>query len=380
MRATSGPLAYYLNLTLKDPAIAPAFVDRYNANASPADPSLVSWQRVRDGNAQVVAKVQLILFTGSWLLALLAVASVVVVVGGRMAEQRRRVGLLKAVGGTPRLVAVVLLAEHSLVGLGAAGAGLLAGWLTAPVIDSPGAGLLSSSTAPSLSVAGVGLVAALALGVAIVATIVPAIRAASQSTVAALGDSARPPRRSEAIISLSAKLPPALLLGTRLSGRRPRRLVLSAVSVAITASGLVTMLILYATTAGWSLGPRATQATTIISVMLAVLASVNAVFIAWTTALETRHPAALACALGATPGQVTTGLTVAYLAPALAGALLGIPGGIVVFDLAKRGGPTTLPATAPLVVMVAVTLVVIGVLTAIPIRIGARQPVADVLQ
>jgi hypothetical protein len=325
----------------------------------------------------VVAKVQLILFTGSWLLALLAVASVVVLVGGRMAEQTRRVGLLKAVGGTPRLVAVVLLAEHTLVGLGAAGVGLLAGWLMAPVIDSPGAGLLSSSIAPSLSAAGVALVVALALGVAIVATFVPAIRAASQSTVAALDDSPRAPRRSGAIIGFSAKLPPALLLGMRLSGRRPRKL---ALSVAIATSGLVTMLILYATAARWSFGPRVTQATTIISVMLVALATVNAFFIAWTAALETRYPAALARALGATPGQVTTGLTVAFLAPALAGALLGIPGGIVVIDLAKHGGPTTLPAAAPLVVMVVVTLVAIGVLTAIPTRIGARRPVADVLQ
>jgi putative ABC transport system permease protein len=142
---------------------------------------------------------------GSWLLALLAVASVVCLSGGRMAEQTRRVGLLKAVGGTPGLVAAVLLAENALVSLGAAGAGLLAGWPSAPVIDSPGAGLLSSSAAPSLSVAGVALVAALALGVAIVATFVPAIRAASQSTVTALDDSPRAPRRSDAIIGFPAR-------------------------------------------------------------------------------------------------------------------------------------------------------------------------------
>ena len=244
----------------------------------------------------------------------------------------------------------------------------------------PGAGLLSSSAAPSLSVAGVALVVALALGVAIVATFVPAIRAASQSTVTALDDSPRAPRRSDAIIGFSARLPPALLLGIRLSARRPRKLALSAVSVAIVTSGLVTMLILYATAARWSLGPRATQATTIISVMLVALATVNAFFIAWTTALETRYPAALARALGATPGQVTTGLTAAFLVPALAGAMLGIPCGMVIIDLAKHGGTAALPAAASLAVMVIVTLAVVGVLTAIPTRIGARQPVADVLR
>ena len=330
---------------------------------------------------QVIAKVQKVLFTGSWLHALLAVTSVAVLVGGRMAEQTRRVGLLKAVGGTPRFVAVVLLFEHVLVGLCAAGVGLLVGWLVAPLIDGPGAGLLGAASAPSLTGATVALVVAVAFAVAIVATFVPAIRAARQSTVAALEDSARPPRRSAAVISLSAHLPATLLLGARLVVRRPRRLLLSVFSVAVTTSGLVAVLIIHARSATWSLGPQVIQATTIISVMLIVLAAVNAVFIAWTTALEARHPAALARALGATPEQTTTGLSVAFLPPALLGALLGIPGGISIYDGARSGGgTTTLPSALWLVAMVVMTLLVIGVLTAIPTRIGARRPVAEVLQ
>ena len=66
-------------------------------------------------------------------------ASVAVLAGGRMAATERRVGLLKAVGGTPMLVAAVLLAEYLVVALGAAVAGLLAGWLVAPLLASPGA-------------------------------------------------------------------------------------------------------------------------------------------------------------------------------------------------------------------------------------------------
>lgn len=48
-----------------------------------------------------------------------------------------------------------------------------------------------------------------------------------------------------------------------------------------------------------------------------LLAAVNAVFNAWTTAMETRHPAALAHALGVTPAQITAGLSAAQLLPAL---------------------------------------------------------------
>jgi putative ABC transport system permease protein len=183
------------------------------------------------------------------------------------------------------------------------------------------------------------------------------------------------------VINLSAHLPATLLLGARLVIRRPRRLLLSVFSVAVTTSGLVAVLIIHARSATWSLGPQVIQATTIISVMLIVLAAVNAVFIAWTTALEARHPAALARALGATPEQITTGLSVAFLPPALLGALLGIPGGIAIYDGARSGGgTTTLPSALWLVAMVILTLLVIAGLTAVPTRIGARRPVAEVLQ
>ena len=129
----------------------------------------------------------------------------------------------------------------------------------------------------------------------------------------------------------------------RLAVRRPHRLLLSVCSVAIMASGLVAVLILRTTAGSVSPGPRVTQAITVISVMLVVLAAINAVFIAWSSALEARHPAALARALGATPAQITTGLSVALALPALLGALLGIPGGILIYDAPKHSGATTIP-------------------------------------
>jgi ABC-type lipoprotein release transport system permease subunit len=377
---TDGPIAYFMNLKLDDPTAASAFADRYNADTSPSAPYLLSWQRIRAGDALVIANVQRVLSLGSSLLALLAVASVAVLVGGRMAEQTRRVGLLKAVGGTPRLVAIVLLLEHVLVGVCAAAVGLIAGWLAAPLIDGPGAGLIGAPNAPSLTGSTIVLVLALAVGVAILATFVPAIRAARQSTVAALNDAARPPRRRASVIRLSAHLPAPLLLGVRLAARRPRRLVLSAFSVAVTTSGLVTVLILHARSSTWSLGPQVLRVTTIISVMLVALAAVNAAFIAWTTALDVRHSAALAQALGATPQQITNGLTVAQLIPALIGALLGIPGGIAIYNTPNNHAPTILPSALWLLATVAMTLVVIAVLSAVPTRIGARRPVAEMLQ
>ena len=150
-------------------------------------------EQIRDQlAADVERNEQQVLLIGSRLLGLLAVASVAVLVGGRMADQTRRVGLLKAVGGTPSLVAAVLLAEYVVVALLAAAVGLALAWLTAPLLTDPGAGLLGSPGAPSLTLATVGMVMAVALGVAVAATFVPAVRAARTSTVRALADSAAP--------------------------------------------------------------------------------------------------------------------------------------------------------------------------------------------
>ena len=79
-----------------------------------------------------------------------------------------------------------------------------------------------------------------------------------------------------------------------------------------------------------------------ITITLVALAAVNAIVITWATALDARHASALARALGATPQQVSAGLSAAQVLPALVGAILGIPGGIALF--AAVGDSTDAPA------------------------------------
>ena len=163
-----------------------------------------------------------------------------------MADQIRRVGLLKAVGATPGLVAAVLLAEYVVVALLASAAGLVIGSLTAPLLTEASAGLLGSVGAQTITLSTIGLVTAVALAVAVAATFVPAVRASRASTVLALADAARQPRRSAWLIAISARLPAPLLLGLRAAARRPRRTVLGGVSIAITVSGIVAALAAHA--------------------------------------------------------------------------------------------------------------------------------------
>lgn len=391
--ATPGnPLTYYLNLRLQDPAGAPAFVSEHQPPAGPYLPALTAWQSLSQASGTLVAQAQRVMGPASWLLSLLAVASVAVVAGARMAAQEKRVGLLKAVGATPSLAAAVLLAEHFVVALAAAGCGLAAGWLTAPLLSSPGASLLGTPGAPALSLATILLVLAAGIAVAVVATAIPALRAARISTVTALADAARPPRRAAWLIRVSSWLPVPLLLGVRMLIRRPRRVLLSAASFTVTATAIVAVMVFHATMSqqitlpGPYAGPpdpgnaRVSQILLVVTVVLAVLAAANAIITTWATVLDTRRYWATARALGTTPQQVIVGLSAAQALPALAGALLGIPAGTELYALVQGAGYRGSPPSWWLLAMVAGMLLAAASLTAIPARIGMHHPVSEILQ
>jgi ABC-type lipoprotein release transport system permease subunit len=396
MASPQAPLSYVLNLKLKDPATAPVLANRFLSTYGGAGgamnqgiDSVNTWQAISSAAGQLVQDEQGVLRAGALLAVLLAVASVAVLAGGRMAERTRRVGLLKAVGSTPGLVAAVLVAENLALALLAAAAGLVIGWAAAPLITNPGAGLIGTAGAPSITLTTIGLTVALALAVALASTLVPAVKAARSSTVSALADSPRPPRRRAALIALSARLPVPLLLGTRLAASRLRRAVLGAASIAVTSAGIVAVLTFHATV-GHDLGPggghvgnpvatRDTQMLVVITVVLVALAVLNAVCTAWATVLDFRRSAALARALGASPRQVSAGVAWAQVLPAVPGILLGIPLGIGLFK-ATDTGVMTIPPVWWLAAAVLAIVAGVAVMASIPALIGARIPPSQVLQ
>jgi ABC-type lipoprotein release transport system permease subunit len=394
LASPQAPLTYTLNLKLKDPATAQAFANEYGGHGGPAAgnglDSLQPWQAIESAAGLLVQDEQSVLEPGALLAMLLAVASVAVLAGGRMAERTRRVGLLKAVGSTPDLVAAVLVAENLVLALAAAAAGLLIGWAAAPLITNPGAGLIGTPGAPSITPAAIGLTVALALAVALASTLVPAVKAARTSTVSALADTPRPPRRRAALIALSARLPVPLLLGIRMAAGRLRRAVLGAASIAVTSAGIIAVLTFRATVSH-GLGPgggqvgnpvitRDTQMLVVITVVLVALAVLNAVCTAWATVLDYRRSAALARALGASPRQVSAGVAWAQVLPAVPGVLLGIPLGIGLFLAADGGGMMTVPPAWWLAAAVLATLAAVALLASIPAQAGTHRSSAEVLQ
>ena len=392
LASPANPLTYYLNLRLSDPAAAPAFVSRHQPPPTNGPAALTSWQSLSAAAGTLVAQEQNVLSPASWLLSLLALATVAVVAGGRMAEQERRVGLLKAAGATPSLAAIILLAEHLIIASCAAGAGLAAGWLVAPLLTSPGASLVGAASAPALTPATVLLIVMVALAVATASTLVPAMRAARISTVRLLAGTVRSPRRQAWLIKLSSALPVPLLLGLRLVARQPRRTLLSGASFTVTAATITAVLVYHATVHHDALraGPysgaadpgqaRVSQVLLVVTVIMVILAAANALFTTWATVLDARRFSAIARSLGTTPRQAAGSLLVTQLLPALAGALLGIPAGMALYAaVQKQGSQAGLPLLW-LLFLVLGMLAAVAALTAVPAGIGTRQPIAQILQ
>jgi putative ABC transport system permease protein len=395
LTSKTSPLTMYaLNLKLAHPDDAAAFVyDRAAPTFGQSTaPTFSNWEGLASEDAKLVQDGQGVLQPGALLLGLLAIASVAVLVGRRLSEYARRVGLLKAVGAKPSMVAATFLVENLVLALFAAVVGLVAGWLVSPLLTKPGAALIGTAGTPTLSPSTVAEVIGLAIVVSLAATLVPAIRAARSSTVAALNDVARPPGRRGTLVRMSSRLPIPALFGLRLVARRPRRALLSAANIAVTVTGIVTVLAFHAyadarladssaLTAGGLSNPvvnRDEQMLTIITIMLVTLAVLNALFTTWAMVLDARRSSALMRALGARTRQVSSGLVFAQVLSALPGAILGIPLGFLLFKAAVHGG--TLPPPTWLAAAVLGAVVAMAALTIVPARIGARQPVTEVLQ
>jgi ABC-type lipoprotein release transport system permease subunit len=383
-----GALTVHLvNLRLADPAAASAFAGAHDTRPGPGvtAPFMFSWQSVRDADSGLVRTAQTALLVGGVLLALIAVAGLSVLAGRRMVEQTRRVGLLKAVGGTPGLVTAVLLVEHLALSLLAATVGLVIGRLLAPTFSGAGAGLVGAPGTPSLTASTAGLVITLAVAVAVAATLLPALRAARSSTVRALNDPSRTPRRSAGMVAASAWLPLPLLLGLRLIAGRPARAVLNGLNALVTVTGIVTILTSATAVSRAGAGAhnlrveRLGQVTTTITVMLLIAAAVNTVFMTWATATDARRTSAVSRAFGATSAQIATGLSTAQLLPALLGALVGLPAGIFLYRMVTQEKLAVPPVWQLLAVLLGTT-VAITALAALPARLGAGRSVAAVLQ
>lgn len=184
-----------------------------------------------------------------------------------------------------------------------------------------------------------------------------------------------------------------LLLGLRLAARRPRRMILTLVSVTITMTTVVAVLAIHAHEGQAPPIPRSVFAIPmnpnarntdavllVLTVVLVFLSIVNAVVITWATSVDSRQPLGVARALGATTRQLSTGLSTALLIPSLPGVIAGIPLGLLLVKATDHGSSFTAPSALWLAAAFLGVLAALGALSLIPARVEARRPTLDALQ
>ncbi|MFG6191731.1 FtsX-like permease family protein [Nonomuraea sp. JJY05] len=379
------PVALATDLKLRDGGATEAFID------ASSDPSISitfhSWQFEAQQDLVILRNSQPILVVGSWLLSFLAVTGVAALAAGRATEQTRRAGLLKAVGATPGLIATVLLTEYLALALAGDALGLALARLSVPAIASPTASRIGDIGGPTGAT--IAATTVLAVAVAVLSTLRPTLRALRTATVTALSATAHQPRHRPWLTALSALLPAPLLLGLRLAARRPGRAVLQGCSTATTVITIIALLALHVQPErGYGLNGSSAlpnlrvehdrRLMLAVTILLIALAIVNTITFTWTAAIEARANMAIARTLGATPGQISAGLSAAQLLPALLGALAGVPLGIGLYSMFSLGRTITPPVSWMLAAALA-TLLATAALTALPARLAARRPVAQTL-
>ncbi|MEV4753163.1 FtsX-like permease family protein [Streptosporangium sp. NPDC049248] len=379
------PVTLALDLKLRDPAATEAFREAHRD--STVRINFHSWRFTAEQDTVILRNSRPILVVGSWLLGFLAITGVAALAVGRAVEQTRRAGLLKAVGAAPGLIATVLLAEYLALALAGDALGLLIARLTVPALASPTASRIGDAAGPTAATVAAATV--LAIAVAVLSTLRPTLRALRTATVTALTATAHRPRHRPWLTALSALLPTPLLLGLRLTARRPGRAVLQACSTATTVIAIVALLTLHAQPErGYGLdgssvlpnlrGEHDRRLMLAVTVLLIALAVVNTLTFTWTTAMEARANMAVARTLGATPGQISAGLSVAQVLPSLPGAVIGVPLGAGLLSLFAARNAVD-PPSSWLFGAALVTLLATAALTALPARLAARRPVAQTL-
>jgi putative ABC transport system permease protein len=400
-----------IHLRLADPGAAQRFIEAHSTVASIPGQieetlpdnrflELDTWQLLRDHRHDDLDALGIALGVIGTLLAGLAVATAAVLVAGRMAAQTRLVGTLKAVGVTPRQVVGVLLAEYlALAGIATA-VGLVAGTFLAPLLASAERTLYGAPEAPPITLARLGIVAAVGVAVVVLATLRPAVRGIRHSTVRSLAADVRPARRAGRLARLGEvlRLPPVAAIGLRSALRRPARTLIHTARLTLAVAMLIIGLRLNGGLRGMRTGlirvagqdPAAHAAQealvtrilvlgVVASAVLMGLAAVNTVIIAVYAARDTARNHAIIRTLGATPRQTATSFVIAQLGAALLATAVGIPLGVIMFGvldptLAAAG---LSPATY-LLVALAIPVVYAGIVT-IPARTLAARPITPLL-
>ena len=378
-------------IRLTDAAAAPAFAARAAASL-PAGAMIATWEDQRAEALRETQPAGIILTTYTILLLVVVFSVVAILVGARASAQHREIGLLKAVGLTPRQVTAVFALESAAIGLIAVLVGFAIGALLAPRLAAPAAETMLGSPTTAANPWHL-LVAAIPVLLVLMASARSSTRRATRfSTLQAIqaGTAAPAPPSRVARTIARASLPIPLALGLKDLLARRHRAIRLAGAIVVTGAAIVFALSMKA-----SLDARTGEVTDVtdelpvlvytLDAVLLLITGTTLVAIALLSVRERIRDYGVLKAIGLTPRQIASSVVGAHAAVALLAALLSIPVGIglyvAVYGIA--GGSSEDRVIAPwwwLALVPIATVVMVVAATSLPARLATRIPTADALR
>ena len=233
-----------LLVRIADPEAVEAFESRAQARYGAGVRNFEDWKDTRadalvfnDFFAAFLAMFGIFLLVAAGLVILSAVSA-------RVLARYRELGILKAVGFTPRALGLLVLGENLLIAAVGVGVGVVAGGLLAPSLQLRMAEVLERGRA-TFPVGVLVLAAVVVFAIVAAATALPAVRAGRVPASRAIARGAAPARaRRSRLAPLAVRLhlgaPTAV--GIKDAGARPLRAWLSVAALAVTVIAIVTTL------------------------------------------------------------------------------------------------------------------------------------------
>jgi ABC-type lipoprotein release transport system permease subunit len=382
---------------LADPSTAAAFTARAAAAlpesaSGSGNLSFEAWQDQRDAALGDAQGTQVIVTMFTVLLLVVAFVVVGILVGARVSEQHRQIGLLKAVGLIPRQVGIAFALESAALGLAAAVLGFALGAVLAPRLAAPSAETLLGSPTIAANPWHIVVAACVVLPVLFAGALLATRRSTRFTVLEAIraGNSSPPDSRlGRAVVGRG--MPLTIGLGLKDLFARGRRALLLTAAVAITGAVVVTALSLDATLDAQSASEPSDfpdELLVLIYTLDAVLLLVTATTLVAVVLLSVRERIrdfGVLKAIGLTPGQITSTVISSHAALAFVASLVAIPLGIGLYlGLFHVAGDTTEDAViAPwwslALIPVGALIVVVGA-TSIPAWLATRIRAADALR
>lgn len=379
-------------LRVADPASSAAVADSILADSPEGSAFVQTWEDQRENALQEVAPLRLLLTMYTVVLLAVAFAVVTILVGARALEQNREIGLLKAVGLTPRQVTAVFVIESAVLGLLASVLGFTVGALLAPQLAGATAQTTLGSPDVSADPAHL-LVAAVPVVVVLVASSYVSTRRRTRfSVLHAIQSGRAAPPKGFLVSALVRRLPMSapVAVGTRTLLASGSRVLLLGSAMALTGSAFVFALSMKASLDDRPAGtvsdvPAELPALVYtFDLVLFVITAAALLAIALLSLRERLRDFGVLKAIGLTPRQVASSLVTPYAAVAVLAGLLSVPLGLALYVAAYRaaGGDDDLTiAPWPWLALVPVgTVLLVVAATSVPARIVTRAATAEVLR